>query len=303
MRRSEVINRFSEADLRFIARLIEHPNGPGYVLDFSNRTFASFFRDTIGIDIDNDHWSQEGGSKGKRLIFFLRTGPEAKVLRVLKAIWIHRREMLLDRNEPDPIQESRGRLVRTMRKVGYVPKPKHAPSSSAVEQQTWTSWKPDVTKEFLQRLIDLSSCAPHQRGFAFETFLHDLLKQAHLDPRPSFRNTGEQIDGSFMLHGEPYLLEAKWTGPPISISDLHVFHGKVEAKAGWARGLFVSISGFSENAFADFGSGKRIICMDGSDLHLCFEHAIPLGRALELKVRRAAESGRSFVPLRELIGI
>ena len=35
----------------------------GFVLDFSNRTFAEFFHDELDVDIDNPHWAAQGGSK------------------------------------------------------------------------------------------------------------------------------------------------------------------------------------------------------------------------------------------------
>ncbi|RWO88374.1 hypothetical protein [Mesorhizobium sp.] len=61
-----------------------------------------------------------------------------------------------------------------------------------------------------QQLLEVSKLAPQPRGYAFEKFLHDLFAAYNLAPRGSFRLTGEQIDGSFALEGETYLLEAKW---------------------------------------------------------------------------------------------
>ena len=43
----------------------------GYVLDFSNPRYATFFREEVGVNIDDPQWSIEGGSKGKRLRYFL----------------------------------------------------------------------------------------------------------------------------------------------------------------------------------------------------------------------------------------
>ena len=37
--------------------------GGGYVLKFSDRTFAEFFREELGIDIDDPKYSVMGGSK------------------------------------------------------------------------------------------------------------------------------------------------------------------------------------------------------------------------------------------------
>ena len=35
----------------------------GYVLDFSNRTFAEFFHDELGVDIYDERWKAQGNSK------------------------------------------------------------------------------------------------------------------------------------------------------------------------------------------------------------------------------------------------
>jgi hypothetical protein len=44
--------------------------GTGYVLNFSNRTFSNFITETIGIDIYNDKYSDNGDSKANRLRTF-----------------------------------------------------------------------------------------------------------------------------------------------------------------------------------------------------------------------------------------
>ena len=111
---------------------------------------------------------------------------------------------------------------------------------------------------------------------------------------------GEQIDGSFVLQGETYLLEAKWEGIPTEAGELHKFHGKLEQKAAWTRGLSVSNSGFTEGGLIAFGRGKRVICMDGLDLFDVLSRRIPLDQVLDRKVRRAAETGATFSRARDL---
>lgn len=292
------MGKLSARDLRFIGQLVEHPRGPGYVLDFSDSSFADFFRIEIGIDIDENQWSREGGSKGKRLRCILQSSDDRLVLKVLNLIWQYRKEMLQDRNEADPVVNGRERIKEIAKKVGYQPKTfKSAQKATSQAAGNLIGPNADGLK---QQLLDLVTLQPQTRGFAFERFLHELLDKSGHDPRSSFRNTGEQIDGSFSHRGEVYLLEAKWTGPKISIGDLHTFEGKVGSKAEWARGLFVSYSGFTDDAFTAFGSQKRIVCMDGSDLYALLDQSIPFAKVLDLKVRRAVETGRPFVPLREL---
>ena len=47
--------------------------GGGYVLYFSDRTFVEFSADELGVDIYSPGCDVEGGSKAKRLRYFLKT--------------------------------------------------------------------------------------------------------------------------------------------------------------------------------------------------------------------------------------
>lgn len=77
-------------------------------------------------------------------------------------------------------------------------------------------------------------------------------------------------------------------------------NAKVENKAAWSRGLFVSNSGFSEDGLIAFGRGNSVVCMDGLDLYEILDQNFALSDVLRRKVRRAAETGQPFVRLREL---
>jgi hypothetical protein len=149
---------------------------------------------------------------------------------------------------------------------------------------------------------EVATLPPQKRGYAFEEFLDALFSLCGLSPRQSFRLTGEQIDGSFQLDRTTYLVEAKWQEDPIGNRDLQGFAGIVASKAAWTRGLFISYSGFSEDGLFAFERGpKPIICLDGSDLRYIFMHGLSLAKVLLLKARHAAETGKVFVPVQELI--
>jgi hypothetical protein len=45
--------------------------GSGYVLDFSNRTFAEFFEDEFGINIYHEKYGSRGSSKANHLRAFI----------------------------------------------------------------------------------------------------------------------------------------------------------------------------------------------------------------------------------------
>lgn len=160
-----------------------------------------------------------------------------------------------------------------------------------------------VLAEFKQRLIEISKLEPQAKGFAFEKFLNELFDAHKLAPRGSFKLKGEQIDGSFELNSDVYLLEAKWQTKQTSQDDLLVFRGKVESKSAWTRGLFVSDSGFTEEGLIAFSKGKatNMIGMTGQDLFFILSGELSLQDTIALKARRAAETGEFFVSVYELI--
>jgi hypothetical protein len=173
--------------------------------------------------------------------------------------------------------------------------------AAAPTQQTPGALSAERAHELAKRLIEVERLEPQQRGLQFEGFLNELFEAHGLAPRNAFRLTGEQIDGSFRLHAETYLVEAKWHGPRIGFADLMTFSGKVAGKAAWARGLFVSTSGFSAEGLEAFTRGRQtnLICVDGLDLYEVLSHQVSLIEVLEAKARRAAETNRAFVPVRE----
>lgn len=269
--------------------------GSGYVLNFSDRTFAQFFAEELNIDIDDPVYARNGTSKAKRLRCFLQTVDKATVVRTLNALWEYR-EALRQRNDQDEsIENSHGRLLTLINRLEG--RASQAPTSN---QPPIPAFDRHELERLKNELIGLTSIEAHARGYAFEKFLRALFNAFGLMAQEPFRIKGEQIDGSFQLGNEIYLVEAKWHNKPIGVADLHTFHGKIEQKAAWTRGLFVSNSGFTEDGLAAFGRGKRVICMDGYDLYETLNRELPLNYVLERKVRRAAETGSPFIRVRDL---
>ncbi len=142
------------------------------------------------------------------------------------------------------------------------------------------------------------STAPQQRGYALERMLHELFELFDMDPRASFKITGEQIDGAFTFENTDYLLEAKWQQELVGIQQLDAFKGKVSRKLATTLGLFLSINGFSADAVSLHSAhGSVMILMDGSDLMAVLEGRIELGALLLRKRRHAAQTGEVFLPI------
>jgi hypothetical protein len=157
-------------------------------------------------------------------------------------------------------------------------------------------------KAMLAELRRLASLAPGPRGYAFEEFLKDLFSLSGLAAKGAFRLIGEQIDGSFQLQGETYLVEATWRNAPVGQEELLSFSGKVSGKATWSRGLMLSYAGFSPDGLEAFARGKptAIVCMEGLCLNDALENGLDLAAVITRKARRAAETNEAFVRVRDL---
>jgi hypothetical protein len=63
--------------------LVDFVRGPGFGLNFSDTSFADFFASELKVKIDDATHSANGGSKGKRLRYFLQSCDDATALRTL----------------------------------------------------------------------------------------------------------------------------------------------------------------------------------------------------------------------------
>jgi len=141
-----------------------------------------------------------------------------------------------------------------------------------------------------------------KRGLKLEPFLFDLFNLFDLYPRGSFSITGEQIDGAFEMDGNYFLLEAKWEKLPIGARELRYFKEQVESRLDNTLGLFISISGFTEEGLIAFQKTRpNIILMDGEDLISVLESFIDLRELLSRKQRYAAQTGEVYRRYRDML--
>jgi hypothetical protein len=131
-------------------------------------------------------------------------------------------------------------------------------------------------------------------GLALEVLLNRLFTIYGLDPRRPFRVIGEQIDGSFDLDAQIYLVEAKWEKDPLPEAPMLVFRGKIEGKSTFTRGLFIALNGVSDEARHAITQGKSpsFFVMNGYDLFMILSETISLTDFLRKRVRLLAEEGR-----------
>lgn len=147
------------------------------------------------------------------------------------------------------------------------------------------------------------SANAHGRGFELEKVMYDLFELFDLDPKASFRNTGEQIDGAFSLEGTDYLFEAKWQQESAGAAALDSFAAKVRRKLENTLGVFLSINGFAPDGVTAHSSGSPVvILMDGSDLMAVLEERIDFVSLLLRKKRWASQTGNIYFRIHEILG-
>lgn len=144
--------------------------------------------------------------------------------------------------------------------------------------------------------------SPQAAGIAFEKILNRMFALHGLAPREPFRVVGEQIDGSFDLDHETYLVEAKWQRDPVSEAALLVFRGKIEGKSAYTRGVFMSLNGVTNEARQAITYGKQptFFVVDGYDLSMILSDEVGLVEFLRQRRRLLAEEGLVVVPFPQL---
>ena len=269
----------------------------GWVLNFSNRTFAEFFREELRVNIDDPSWAVQGRSKAKRLRYYLRRANRKTILDTLNALWEYREASSVTHDYPELDDTVRAAFFGIIERLGGTPPIQPGASTASAESRIDAK----AALALADRLLQVSKLDPQPRGYAFEKFLKGMFDAYGLSARASFRLVGEQIDGSFASGNDIYLLEAKWASGLVDAATLRSFNAKVEDKARWSRGLLLSYSGFSSEGLIAFGRGKSVICMDGRDVHDILTRQLDFEAVLAMKVRRAAETGQAFVRVDDLM--
>ena len=109
---------------------------------------------------------------------------------------------------------------------------------------------------------------PQARGKLLEPALHGVFQVSGIAVSEAFTVTGvdgegvvEQIDGTIVLGHLPTLVEMKWLNRPVGVAEVSPHLVRLMSRAE-ARGLIISVSGFTEPAIAtvrDFLPHKMVV--------------------------------------------
>src|SRR6185437_93574 len=270
----------------------------GYVLDFSNRTFAEFITDSTGLNIYEARYDHGSGSKANRLRKFWEVEENTVVAKLMQDILDSVFPVGVRKSASDAAIETECRqILARLSKDGRAAAPPD--NTPQLHQRQASQQLSGALAELKEEFCQLTAARDRNKaGLALEGLLNRLFALFGLQPRQPFRIVGEQIDGSFVLDGHVYLLESKWEKDPLPEADMLVFRGKIEAKSTFTRGVLIALSDVSTQARYAITQGKApsFFVMNGHDLMMILSEAISLTEFLRQRVRLLAEEGRMFAP-------
>ena len=137
---------------------------------------------------------------------------------------------------------------------------------------------------------------PYKRGKQLEEVLNRYFKLSGILVAESITLTGdvgtgivEQIDGVVQLRGQLFLVEVKWESETLGRDKVASHLVRVFSR-GFAGGIFISYSDYSEAAYKDCKEALRekviVLCRLNEFVH-ALEQGIPLGELLEKKIDAA----------------
>lgn len=149
--------------------------------------------------------------------------------------------------------------------------------------------------ELRVKFADAHDLEPQKRGFALEGIFTELMRISGIPVEEPFRILGEQIDGAIKYDGHYYLLELKWTAEQSDPKEIGHFYFKVEGKMQ-ARGLFISMNGFTNGTIATLPKGKdlKILLLDGQHIANVIYGMYRFQELLEHAIRQASLRGEIY---------
>jgi hypothetical protein len=281
-------------DVLLTEQLFESAVERGSILDFSLPSLAKFLNGEAGCDLMQPKYEEEGPLALNRLTCLLQKEDNFVALQVVQSLWEYRENRRLHKGEPERVPNVQDRLDKLLRNL------QGATPDGVVLQgsPTFLARISQLRDEYEQIALEP---VPQRRGYMLEAFLNDLFIAWGLMGRKAFKLKGEQIDGSFSIDSNTYLVEAKWEAALTAAEALNNFHMKVQSKSAFTRGLFVSQAGYSADGLEAFRiASERVICLDGADLREAFLRGYPVPDVIRRKARRFDETGFPFVSVKEL---
>ena len=155
-----------------------------------------------------------------------------------------------------------------------------------------------LIREYRRRLRRLDGYTPQDRGRRLNHFIAELLQCWGIDAVASIRGSGE-VDVGFELAGKHFIVEAKWEREPIGTGPIAKLQKRLRQRLSGTIGLFISMSGFSDEALRDLKEGEQlgVLLLSQEHFEAMLSGFIPPAELLGRLIARASLVGEGAVPL------
>jgi hypothetical protein len=152
----------------------------------------------------------------------------------------------------------------------------------AVEELRGRSLDRARLSELRERLEQLEQNQNVQeRGYLFQDLMGEILEAHGIKAETGRGHRGEQVD-HFIYRPFWALMECRWRRERVEPSDIRDFAGKLAYRPSIVSGLYVSISGFTDDArriASEWPTGRAIVLLDEADVRSLIagdEHLVDL---------------------------
>lgn len=153
------------------------------------------------------------------------------------------------------------------------------------------------------RMRRLENMTPQRRGQRLNDFVAELLRCWGLDRvQANVRSVGE-IDVAFAIDGTRFVLEAKWEQGPVSFDPIAKLSRRITQRLAGTRGVFLSMSGYTDEALADMLRGQQpdILLLDRTHLEAMLSGLLSPHDLFTELMDRASYRGDVYVQLTDLV--
>jgi Holliday junction resolvase-like predicted endonuclease len=147
----------------------------------------------------------------------------------------------------------------------------------------------------------LEGISPQERGASLNRLIADVLDCYGIAAKPSVRGVGE-IDVAFSLGGTRFILEAKWEQVKTDEGKLAKLQKRVSQRLETTLGVFLSMSGYTQEAIRGVSVGQRqnVLLLDRRHFEAMLAGIVPPDELFNLLIDKSSYEGGTYYQLEQL---
>lgn len=222
----------------------------------------------------------------------------------------------LDRLLPDLEETEEGRVVllemaRSLARQTSFPDLEHfddSPAKIATARASVARLKEafremNGLEQMRRRLDGLAPLLGTEEGsFHFQEWFNDLMDLSWVEAHRRRAAPDGERDGLVTIAGTSYLVELRFGGQQVDLSDIALLCRKISSQPGGGRAIMVSMSGYTPAAIAGASSQGRgaLLLLDYSHVYLVLHEVMSFPEVVRRIERHAACEGQAFVSVSKL---